>query len=124
MAKNIKKSVTEENVMRWIARIWSIASILFILVMFIGSLFSGDSSIFSLRDVIGLFFFPIGVFVGLVLAWRWEGIGGVITVASFFAFYLTLWSFDGRLPRGPYFALTAAPGLLFLVNWCLTKKLK
>ena len=119
MAKNYKKTVTGENVIRWIARIWSLASILFILVMFIGSLFSGDSAIFSLRDVIGLFFFPIGVFVGLVLAWRWEGIGGGITVASFFAFYFTLWFFDGRFPRGPYFALTAVPGLLFLVNWWL-----
>ena len=110
--------------MSWIARIWSIASILLILVMFIGSLFSGDPAIFSLRDIIGLFFFPIGILVGLVLAWRWEGVGGGITVASFFAFYLTLWFFDGRFPRGPYFALTAAPGLLFLVNWWLFKKLK
>ena len=106
------------SIVRWIARIWSILSIGFVLFMFVGAgLNEGvDLARFSARDVIGLAFFPLGVCVGLVLAWRRERLGGLITVGSLVAFYLAMLISDGRFPRGPYFALVAAPGLLFLLR--------
>ena len=124
MAEIHNKSVTWEKRIRWVARIWSILSIAFFLVMAIGEgFFARDSADFSsMRDKIAFTFFPIGIFLGLILSWRWEGIGGVIVIGSIFAFYLTLWLYDGKLPRGPYFALLATPGLLFLVSWWLSKK--
>ena len=102
-------------IIRWIARIWSILSIGFILVMFVGAGLSEgvDLARFSTRDVIGLAFFPLGVCVGLVLAWRRERLGGLIAVGSLMAFYLVMYLWDRRFPRGPFFALVAAPGLLF-----------
>jgi hypothetical protein len=64
-----KRGVT---VIRWIARIWSIASIGFVLLMFVGSAIAEgfDPAQFTPRDLIGLFFFPFGVCLGMILAWR------------------------------------------------------
>jgi hypothetical protein len=108
---------------RWIARAWSIASIGFVLLMFGGSALAEgfDPAQFTPRDWVGLFFFPLGVCLGLIVAWRREGLGGGMTVGSFLAFYATLRITDGRFPRGPWFALVAAPGILFLVCWLLSR---
>ena len=76
---------------------------------------------FTSRDLVGLFFFPFGVGLGMIVAWRREGLGGGITVGSLLAFYAALWAMDGRFPRGPWFALVAAPGVLFLACWWLSR---
>jgi hypothetical protein len=55
----------------------------------------------------------------MILAWRWEAVGGGMTVGSMLAFYALLRVIDGRFPRGPYFALVAAPGALFLLSWVI-----
>jgi hypothetical protein len=104
-----------------IAKIWSIASIGFILLILAGELISPHAPPpTALRDILGLFFFPFGTCVGMALAWRWEGLGGAITVGSLLAFYAMSYIVDGRFPRGPYFLLVAAPGFLFLLSWTLT----
>jgi hypothetical protein len=118
-----KRGVT---VLRWMAKVWSIASIGFLLLMFIGSgLEEGfNPAQFAFRDLVGLFFFPFGVGLGMIVAWRWEGLGGAITVGSLLAFCAALRVLDGRFPRGPWFALVAAPGVLFLVCWWLSRHLR
>ena len=105
------------------ARVWSVASVGFVLLMFVGSgLAEGfNPAQFASRDLIGLFFFPFGVCLGMIVAWRREGLGGGITVGSLLAFYATLRIMGGRFPGGPYFALVAAPGILFLVCWLLSR---
>ena len=106
---------------RWAARGWSIASVAFVLVIAIGEIVSPSAPPpATFRDLAGLFFFPCGVCVGLILAWRWEGLGGGIAVGSLAAFYALLGAMDGRFPRGPFFALVAAPGVLFLLSWAVT----
>jgi hypothetical protein len=97
---------------RWIARLWSIVSIGFVLLMFIGSGLEEGFTLaqFALPELVGLFFFPCGVCLGMLLAWSWEGLGGGITVGSLLAFYAALTVMGGRFPRGPWFALVAAPG--------------
>ncbi len=101
---------------RWIARIWSLLSLGFVLMIFVGEAIAADAGPgFTGRDLILMSFFPVGVLAGLILGWWKEGLGGGLTLASLIAFYLALWLMDGRWPGGPYFALVAAPGLLFLV---------
>ena len=103
------------TVIRWTARLWSIPSILFIAVMLAGEVFSPHSPPpSSVRDLTGFALFPFGVCLGIALAWRWELLGGCISVASFLGFYSLLYLIDGRIPKGPYFALVAVPGFLFL----------
>ena len=110
---------------RRIAKIWSILSLILITAIIVGEIVSPHSlPPSSFRDIIGLVLFPFGVCLGMLLAWRWEGLGGIISVACFFGFYSALWLFDRRLPRGPYFALVAAPGLLFLVSYLLDRAIE
>lgn len=117
------KSSIVTLIVRWMARTWVIASVGFILLMFIGSgLVEGfNPAQLAYRDWIGLFFFPFAVCLGMIVAWRWEGLGGVITVGSLLAFYVALRVMSGRFPDGPYFALVAAPGVLFLACWLLSR---
>jgi hypothetical protein len=114
------KPSTANLAIRWIARIWSIASVGFILLIAVGELlYPHAPPPSSFRDLVGLFFFPFGTCVGMILAWRWEGVGGGVTVVSLLAFYTLLRVIDGWFPRGPYFALVAMPGALFLLLWAL-----
>ncbi len=97
--------------LRWIARLWAVLSLLFLLAFVVGE----GIGLQRTRDLVAFLFFPLGVGAGLVVAWWRERLGGLIAVGSLVAFYLTLYLFDGRLPRGPYFLLVAAPGVLFLL---------
>ena len=107
---------------RWIAKVCSIVSVGLILSIVVGeTLYPHAASPTVLRDILGLFFLPFGVCLGMVLAWRWEGLGGWITVGSLVAFYVLLRIADGRFPRRLFFALLAAPGALFLASWAMTE---
>jgi glucose-6-phosphate-specific signal transduction histidine kinase len=109
--------------LRWTARLFSVLSIAFVLLIFIGEFLQPTAApIFALRDILAMLFFPIGVCLGLILAWRWERAGGIVSIASLAAFYLTLFAFDQRFPRGPYFLLVAMPGFFFLAAWFLQRQ--
>jgi hypothetical protein len=105
------------NGIRWVARALSIPSVLVLLFPYFveGLYWLGATSI---REVIGHACF-LAILAGLILAWRWEGWGGGLTVAGTVAFYVTWW-LHGTSPRGPFLVLVAAPGLLFCVYWLLT----
>ncbi len=98
------------SVTRWVARLWSLASLALIALLAVGT-----GGFPDLRDVIGLGLFPIGVAVGFVIAWWREGLGGALSVASLVGFYIWHVVESGRLPQGPYFLLLSAPGILFLL---------
>ena len=46
--------------------------------------------------------FPLGVMMGLIVAWFLEGIGATITIVSITAFYLIHCRLSGALPSGPF----------------------
>jgi hypothetical protein len=120
MSNPTPKPGTVALTLRRIARGWSIASIGFVLLIFLGEvIFPHAEGPFRLRDLVLFVFFPIGTCAGMILGWRWEGLGGTITIGSLLAFYAALRIMDGRFPGGPFFALVAAPGLLFLLSWTL-----
>jgi hypothetical protein len=105
---------------RWIARIWSLASLAFIAAFAFGG---GEGSNFpTATEIVALALFPVGVLAGMLVAWRYEAIGGATTLISLAAFYLWMETVGGRWPRGPYFVLLAAPGFLFLAAWLLERK--
>jgi hypothetical protein len=100
-----------------LARVGSIASITLLLMLFIGEGF--HPSHVTARQWVGLFFFPFGVIVGMVVAWWKEGLGAGITLASLLGLYLVY----GYLMRyhiaGWAFLVFASPGFLFLLHWLL-----
>lgn len=101
--------------LNWIARVWSLAGIAFVLVFFLGEVFGGQGVRPTAAEWIGLALWPIGVGIGLAVAWFRKGLGGAIASGSLIGFYV--WNFleRGRFPKGPYFLLVAAPGVLFLL---------
>ena len=108
-------------IIRWSARILSILSIGILLLFLVGE---GDfSQPISLtpREWIGLLFFPLGVVIGMVVAWRWEGIGSAISIGSLLAFYLLHFAMMHRFPSGPFFLIFTLPGFLFGLSWLLSR---
>ena len=122
---------------RWVARIWSVPIILYTLIMLIGYGWSwvttGVADPYAVEDVsffemLPLIFMIIGV-VGLGIAWRWEGSGGLITIISGLITVLLLTiqgSLSGDFARLMIPSLmslvVAIPGVLFLVCYYKAKE--
>jgi len=63
------------------------------------------------------------VWLGLLLGWKWDLFGGLLTICGVAAFYLLDYVFSGTLPRGPFFLILTSPGLLFIYyGWQKRKK--
>jgi len=105
--------------LRWVARVLSILVVGVILLFAVGE--GLHLSRFTARELVLFLFFPFGVCLGMALAWRWEGLGGAITVASIAAFYLADRLMSARFPGGYAFVAMAAPGFLFLLCWLWTR---
>jgi hypothetical protein len=84
--------------------------------MFIGEGF--DPAKVGPIEWIMLLFGPIGLIVGMILGWWKEGLGGAVTILSFFA-SLLVGDYSGS--GAAYMAVCAAPGFLFLFAWILSK---
>jgi hypothetical protein len=117
MNHNNKSAVT---VLRWAARLASLASLGFVLLLAIGEGFNPLKM--TARDLALGVFFPFGIFAGMMLAWWRESWGGCITVASVFAFYVVHFAISGTLPRGPWLVIVASPGALFLLSRLLARR--
>jgi hypothetical protein len=107
------------RVLRLSARVLSLLAVGIVLLFAFGM--GLNLSQFHAREFVLFGFFPLGVCLGLALAWWWEGLGGGITIASLAAFYLVhrLWS--SSFPRGFAIIALAAPGFLFLLCWLWTR---
>ena len=109
--------VKPAEILRWTARIWSLASLAFVTAFALGS-----GGIPSPSEAVALAFFPGGVAAGLIIGWRRERLGGALAILSLAVFYLWSAMRNGLLPRGPWFFLVAAPGLLFLLTPLLERR--
>jgi hypothetical protein len=104
--------------LRWLARAGSLLSTLLLLLFLFGEEFHPAK--ITLKEWVGLIFFPGGVVVGMIVAWWKEGIGAGITLASLLAFYVVLGFLFGD-SLGVWFVVFAAPGFLFLLYWILSR---
>ena len=105
------------QVIRWIARIWAALMLAFMLFMFIAHIVEdgiGPEFSLTLRESL-MMVSMIASIAGLALAWKWERLGGILTVGGMAAFYLFDFAFSGSFPRTPTFFVVAFPGILFLI---------
>jgi len=105
------------QILRWIARVWAALMTALIMFIFIGdALADGIGPIFNLtvREILMMVAF-LTVFVGLILAWKWERLGGWLIVGGMVAFYIIDFVSSGTFPRGGTFLMIALPGILYLV---------
>jgi hypothetical protein len=113
------------KILRWIARIWSILVLSLTVLIFVGSVFSpeGDDATWKPIELVAALFFPIGMTIGMIVAWRKELIGGLITVISFIIFSILILIPRGAVVRAmPMFLFLTAPGILFLINGIICRK--
>lgn len=109
-------------IMRWIARILGSAGVALVMLFVIAHLFNPEGSGSpTFGEAVGLFFFPFGVCLGLIIAWKWEGLGGMITIVSIVGFHLTMLAVGGSLDINLFIDALAAPGFLFLIAWFLSR---
>ena len=102
---------TAQLLVRWSARILSIASTLVLLLFLFGEQF--NVSRITPKEWAGLALFPFGVIVGFAIAWRKEILGGAIT----FVCVVTLCLLFVRTFRHAWpFLVFAVPGLLFIIS--------
>lgn len=114
------------SLIRRIARIWSIVCFgFFVFIIIMEILYPHGGEGWRPRDMVLAAFIPIGVFLGMALAWRWEGLGGALTTLSVIGFYLAMFILDGDLPRLGVFTMLIPliiPGILFLISWALHRR--
>jgi hypothetical protein len=96
---------------RWIALIFGSLMVLFFLAFFFGE---GPPRVSELTGLEELQFLAMGsLFLGLAVAWKWEGLGGLLAVAGFLALvaisrsHLRLWALY----------LPAAMGAVHVLCW-------
>lgn len=96
---------------RWTARIAGTLLFLLFLAFFFGE---GPPDLFRLTSTGRLEFLCIAaLFLGLVIAWKWEGLGGLITVAGF-AFLAAI---DASHLRMWALCVPALAGAVHLASW-------
>lgn len=106
-------------ILLWLARIGSLFSIALLLLFFVGGHF--NPAHIAWKEWVGLIFFPVGVVLGLVIAWKKEALGGFISILSVSAFYLVYGLIlSGNIAQGMAFGMFAAPGAFFLIHWLLS----
>ena len=100
-------------ILRWSGRVFGL-TVLFLLALFYLTGGVGATEI-TIRQYIGLLFFPVGLAIGFVVGWRNELAGGMISVLSVAAFYLVYGLLlSGSIRQGSAFLIFAVPGVLFL----------
>ena len=61
--------------------------------------------------------------VGMVLAWRWTVIGGALSLSGMMLFFTVELAVTGGFPRGLFFYLMPLPGLLFLADGFMRRRI-
>ena len=105
--------------MRWIARVWALASTLLLSAFAFGG---GEHLRFKTVEAVAFLFFPVGIVAGFAIAWWRELTGGIVTVGCYVIFSLYLVAWDGRWPNA-YFLLFSAPGFLHIASAILAQRL-
>jgi hypothetical protein len=104
---------------RWIARCIAVLLIAIVLLFMIGT---GGVNPLKLSTVEAVqMTFWLATCVGLVVAWRWEFLGGLVATAGIALFFGTELAVAGRWPHSWVFDLALLPGVLFLLSATLRR---
>ena len=113
------------SIIFWIARIWASLSLLFLLFMvgahIIGALSGAENGngFNSTSEMLSFLFFPVSTIIGLGIAWKWEGLGGLITIIGIICFHVI----RPDLILDLMIDGLAAPGFLFVIYWLMSRHL-
>ena len=112
-----RRNYEDENfyMLRLTARVFAVAclALLFLLIL-------GENLDYWLKaplnELIGALLFPVGLIIGMLVAWRRELLGGAIALGSVAAFYIIYGLILNSILTGLgwWFIFFAIPGALFL----------
>lgn len=121
MNNAIPASSRTASTLRWVARILGLAVVLVFLVFFVADCVEkGTIAVESDRIVMTVML--LVTFSGLVLAWRWEGVGATLALAGLLGFVM---SAPESLPRPAVVVMSAlygVPALLFLLSRSMDRR--
>ena len=116
--------MTDQNkittIIRWVARILGSLILAFVLFFLLAYIFGEDESgngFRNTKEVISFLFFPVSTFIGLSLAFKWEGLGGIITIVGIIGLFVI----RPDLLNGIYMAIPIIPGVFYTIYWLMTK---
>lgn len=117
MNPKLQNQIQITTIVKWLARLGSIASLIIIGLF----AFGGQESMkfLNLNETIGFAFFPVGVLVGMLIGWKYELIGGLFSILCLIGFYAWHYSTAGTFPTGPWFLIFTLPAVLFIVSGTL-----
>jgi len=105
---------TWQRAARWAARILSAGLVGLVGVIFVGE---GGVNPLGLRPIeVVLLFLLFGCCIAMAAAWRWEWVGGALSLAAAAAFVGVEFAVSGNLVGGIVFYLLLLPGALFLAS--------
>lgn len=124
-SKPSKTSLIADNLRR-VARVWSVLVLLLALILLIGTRNAPPASmpINAPPDVLP----PVSLLIslaGLVIAWRWEGLGALINIGFYLAILPLYWGLHHEwINLAIMIGLSPVilPGVLFALAWLLSKK--
>jgi len=117
----LRESGAIYRILKWSPRIASIIVWALVLLIFFGEGGLNPSELREIEIVMMSLFWTSCA--GLIIGWRWPGIGGMISVGFMSAFFLFESVVNGGLAHGWAFEVIAFPGWLFLLFY-LVRKLK
>ena len=112
------------QVVRWISRVSAGFAATLILLIFIGEGLTGGFEPLlhmTARETLMVVAFN-ALWLGLLLGWKWELYGGLLTVCGVAAFYLVDYLFTGTPPKVLLPLFFALPGFLYLYCGFQTRK--
>ena len=119
--------MTDQNkiatIIIWIARISGSLILAFMLFFLLAHIFGEEESgngFRNTKEVISFLFFPIGTLIGLSLAFKWEGLGGIITIVGMIGLFVV----RPDLLNSIYMTIPIIPGILYTIYWLITKNKK
>jgi len=128
--KNSKtKTKTKQTIylttLKYTARILSTITLIFITIFILGHIFFPDAeSSITFTESIGFLFFPIGFSIGLIIAYKNELLGGIITLISFIFFVIFIYILRGIFIIAMdhlFFTILNIPGILYIIVGILSK---
>jgi hypothetical protein len=105
---------------RWVARLTSLVSMGIVAMFLLAEPFKPSNV--RPREWVGFVCFPIGVMLGLIIAWWKEGLGACFALTSLVAFYTVYGWLMGSNIHGPWFVIFASPAFFFLAAWLTSKR--
>lgn len=112
------------KIIRWIARIWSLL-VFTVAILVITSPEQEAAEPIPFEDIFLLCLWGVAV-LGLLIAWRWDLQGGLITIATLFVREI-MWV----ILKGSWYvnfllvwAFVVPPALLFICSWILRNRKK